>query len=215
MGCRQTQIYGKEGITAEESAIIKSSFQQYAAYQKDRSFFFFRKESLTATLAGTNRNDFFEQNPEDRVKLEALKLEIKDAHLPWFEYDDIEAFGQLILETLWKRIETEIGQEILTEKGWLEEELEFHELFIAGLTRRFVGRAHLLDRMHGFLEHNDKNPILVVTGEPGCGKSALMAFQRGGETSSSRLVGYPPFCRRISGFDHHPPGIAEGVHAHL
>ena len=165
----------KEGITAEESAIIQSAFQQYAAYQKDRSFFFFRKESLTATLAGTNRTDFFEQNPEDRAKLEALKQEIKDARLPWFEYDDVEAFGQRILETLWKRIETEIGQEILAEKGWLEEELDFHELFIAGLTRRFVGRRDLLDRMHGFLEHNDKNPILVVTGEPGCGKSALMA----------------------------------------
>ena len=81
----------------------------------------------------------------------------------WFEYDDIEAFGQLILETLWKRIETEIGQEILKEKGWLEEELEFHELFIAGITRRFVGRRDLLDRMHGFLEHDAKNPILVIT----------------------------------------------------
>jgi WD40 repeat protein len=165
----------KEGITAEESAIIQSAFQQYAAYQKDRSFFFFRKESLTATLAGTNRTDFFEQNPEDRVKLEALKQEIRDACLPWFEYDDIEAFGQRILETLWKRIENEIGQEILAEKDWLEEELEFHELYIAGLTRRFVGRRDLLDRMHGFLEHDDKNPILVVTGEPGCGKSALIA----------------------------------------
>ena len=165
----------KEGITAKESAIIQSAFQQYAAYQKDRSFFFFRKESLTATLAGTNRTDFFEQHPEDRVKLEALKQEIRDARLPWFEYDDIEAFGQLILETLWKRIETEIGQEILKEKGWLEEELEFHELFIAGITRRFVGRRDLLDRMHGFLEHDAKNPILVITGEPGCGKSALMA----------------------------------------
>ena len=29
--------------------------------------------------------------------------------------------------------------------------------------------------MHDFLERDAKNPILVVTGEPGCGKSALMA----------------------------------------
>jgi|GEM_PF-4098928 len=165
----------REDIAPEDAEIIRSVFERYSIYQKDRSFFFFRTESLTRKLANTNTNDFFEQKQEDQGKLAALKNEIADARLPVFQYDNIETFGQHLLDTLWKRIEAEVDQAPAEEKDWLKEQAEFHELFMADRTRRFVGRRGLLDRMHEFCDRNDDPSLLVITGEPGCGKSALMA----------------------------------------
>jgi WD40 repeat protein len=165
----------RTGVTPEEEAILCSVFEGYSIYQKDRSFFLFRKESLTRKLAGEHVDDFFESKREDQEKLAALKEEIVAAGLRYFEYDDIEAFGQLVLEELWKKIEAEVERPAEKEKDWLEEEAEFHELFMADRTRRFVGRRELLDRMQRFCESDDEPRIMLITGEPGCGKSALMA----------------------------------------
>ncbi len=83
-------------------------------------------------------------------------------------------FGQLVQDILWKRIEAE-AEAPAVEKDWLQQEAEFHELFMADRTRRFVGRRDLLDRMHDFSKKNDEPSVLLISGEPGCGKSALMA----------------------------------------
>jgi hypothetical protein len=165
----------QEDVAPEDADIIRSVFARYSTYQKDRSFFFFRSEALSRQIAGSKTSDFLEQNQEDRDKLESLKKEIVDAELPHFEYGDIEAFGQLVLNTLWKRIEAEAAQSPSQERDWLEQEAELHELFMADRTRRFVGRRDLLDRMHGFCNRDGNPSLLVITGEPGCGKSALIA----------------------------------------
>ena len=163
-----------EKVTPEDVNIIHSIFESYSIYQKNRSFFFFRSETLTSRLAGTETADFFEQSREDQDKLESLKREIVEARLPYFEYEDIETFGQLVLDLLWNRIEAE-AEEAPDERDWLEVEDELHEQFMVERTRRFVGRRELLERMHGFCERDKGPSLLVVTGEPGCGKSALMA----------------------------------------
>ncbi len=173
----------KEDISQEEIDIIKSVFAQYSAYQRDRSFFFFRNESLTGQLAGDNTNAFFEDSPENQDKLKALKQEIIKEGFPHFEYDRIEKFGELVRDTLWSHIEKEIGETPEVEKDRLKEEDELHELFMVDRTRRFVGRRDLLDRMHAFCrgdsriaqDRGSQSNIVVITGEPGCGKSALMA----------------------------------------
>ncbi len=173
----------KEDISQGDIDIIKSVFAQYSAYQRDRSFFFFRNESLTRQLAGDNTNAFFEDSPENQDKLKALKQEIIKEGLPHFEYDSIEKFGELVRDTLWSHIEKEIGETSEVEKDLLKEEDELHELFMADRTRRFVGRRDLLDKMHAFCRGDSRiaqgggsqSNIIVITGEPGCGKSALMA----------------------------------------
>ncbi|MEK6289226.1 MAG: DUF4062 domain-containing protein [Acidobacteriota bacterium] len=165
----------QEDVAPEDADIIRSVFERYSIYQKDRSFFFFRSEALSRQIAGTKTIDFFEQNQDDRDKLDALKKEIVDAELPHSEYDGIEAFGQLVLNTLWERIEAEAEQAPSEERDWLGQEAELHELFMADRTRRFVGRRDLLDRMHGFCNGDENPSLLVIIGEPGCGKSALMA----------------------------------------
>ncbi len=183
----------KEDISSEEIDIIKSVVAQYSTYQRDRSFFFFRKESLTGQLAGDNTNAFFEDSPENQDKLKELKQEIIKEGLPHFEYDSIEKFGELVRDTLWSHIEKEIGETPKVEKDWLKEEDELHELFMADRTRRFVGRRDLLIKMDAFcrgerpfalgegvlqnapMTTTTESNLMVITGEPGCGKSALMA----------------------------------------
>jgi len=161
--------------TTKELVIIRSLFQARSIYQRDRSFFFFRSESLTNQLAGSKIADFFEKEDEDKHKLEDLKEEIVNQELFTMEYNDIETFGKKVGDILWKRIKNELDQPEEKEKSWLEEETEFHELFMTDRTRHFVGRDLLLKKMHTFCEQDNKESILVITGEPGCGKSALMS----------------------------------------
>jgi len=161
--------------TEQELRIIRSIFQTFSIYQQKRSSFFFRSESLTKQLAGNNSSDFFEQEEENKRKLDNLKLEIVTKGLFTKEYDDLETFGNLVEDILWQQIENELDQPEEKEKDWSEEESEFHELFMADRTRHFVGREVLLKKLQGFSEQDKKKSILVITGEPGCGKSALMS----------------------------------------
>jgi hypothetical protein len=142
--------------TTEELEIIHSLFKTHSIYQRDRSFFFFRSEFLTKQLAGSKTADFFEKEDEDKHKLENLKEEIVTQELFNMEYDDIETFGNQVEDILWKQIENELDQPEEEEKSWLEEETEFHELFMADRTRRFVGRDVLLKKMHTFCEQEKK-----------------------------------------------------------
>ncbi len=172
---RKRKYLLRSDTSPEEVAVIRSVFERYAAYQKDRSFFFFRSESLTSNLAGSREGDFFAQSEAERDRLAALKKEIMDAGLPFFEYDDFETFGQRVLDLLWERISAELDHPGEEENDWLKQEAELHALFMADRTRRFVGRREVLDRLHTFCEQRDSAPLLVVTGDPGCGKSALLA----------------------------------------
>jgi WD40 repeat protein len=194
--------------TDDELEIIRSVFKKYSVYQRDRSFFFFRSESLTRKLAGKKideltdrervnqhkldelkekiKDGFIEKEKVNQDKLADLKQDIIDAKLPYFKYDDIEAFGEKVKEVLWERIEAELGEPLEEEKDWLEEEAEFHDLFIEDRTRRFVGRRKLLDRMNDFCGQNCEPSVMVITGEPGCGKSALM-----GRFSEEIILNHP------------------------
>lgn len=164
----------REDVSIDEEYILRSVFQRYSIYQQDRSYFFFRSEALTRRLAADHPEDFFEDDPDAQQNVLQLKTEIRGAGLPVHEYDNLETFGQLVRDTLWARIQAEAARPV-AEKDWLEQEAEFHELFMADRTRRFVGRRVALDRMHAFCERDDEPSLLVITGEPGCGKSALMA----------------------------------------
>jgi len=165
----------RDDLGERDVQTVRSVFERYVRYRHDRSFFFFRTESLTRRLAGENLGDFFDADPVDQDRGIALKKQIADARLPLFDYDDIESFGQLVLDTLWARIEADVDAASASPEEWLDAEGELHALFMTDRTRRFAGRQALLERMDDFCERDDEAPVLVITGEPGCGKSALMA----------------------------------------
>ncbi len=160
-----------EDVSGDEEHILRSVFRRYSIYQRDRSYFFFRSEALTHQLAADHPEDFYETDPQELTR---LKEEIRTAGLPVHDYNDLETFGRIVCDTLWTRIEADSALPV-AEKDSLEEEAELHELFMADRTRRFVGRRDVLDRMHAFCEGRDEASVLLITGEPGCGKSALMS----------------------------------------
>jgi broad-specificity NMP kinase len=165
----------KNKLSFDEAAIISSVFTKYSNYRNNCCFFLFRTESLTKELAGENKNDFFETNKENQEKLDALKQSIIDKRLSYYKYDDIETFGEKVKENVWRWIETDLEKPIKGPKDWIEEEEELHELFMADRTRRFVGRRDIIDKMHSFCERNEEPSVMIITGEPGSGKSALMS----------------------------------------
>ena len=165
----------KPDISDHESEVIRSVFAGYSNYQRNRSFFFFRKESLTRVLAAGNDNDFFEHDEERKTKLHEMKRQVVDAGLPYWEYDDIETLGDMVLETLWQRFASEASRIEPIERGWLEEESELHEQFMVNRRRRFVGRRDTLSQIRNTLESDAIPRFVVVSGGPGCGKSALLA----------------------------------------
>ena len=176
----------KEDVVSDELEIIRAVFKQYSAYQRNRSFFFFRSEELSKKLAGSNVDDFFEKETLNQNKLADLKQKICDLGLPSFEYDEIEILGEKVEKVLWERIVLGIGELTEKEKDWLDEETEFHELFVTDRTRRFVGRRELLSQMHAFCGKDGGPSALLISGEPGCGKSALM-----GKFTSQVLHNHP------------------------
>jgi hypothetical protein len=91
---------------------------------------------------------------------------------------------------------------------------------IAADMERFTGRSWLLPRLLDWLEHS-RQRLLIVTGEPGCGKSSLTAWLAGSgpapadSTDAERLTRFrcrvraAPFCRAASGRNS-PRAVAEG-----
>ena len=171
------------GICSTDTKIIQDLFRSFAAYQQNRSFFFFRSEALSKELGGPDFQDFFESDQVYQDRLAVLKQEIKDRGLWWTEYthiepideDDRASFGSMVKEVLWQKIKAELGQESEPRRDWLEIERDLHHLFMSDRTHRFVGRSEDLARMQKFCQGDSASPILVVIGEPGCGKSALLA----------------------------------------
>jgi hypothetical protein len=86
----------------------------------------------------------------------------------------MEELGNLILKDLWDAIEKEIEQSSEPLDAHSQERA-YHDRFINERTKLFFGRTELLKNMLGYLSNKEERKPLVVTGLPGCGKSALMA----------------------------------------
>ena len=130
------------GLTETERALLRGVFERAALFQRDRSYFFFRKPALTRLLAREKHaHDYIDDKSdrEARRKLAELKHQIRRAGLPRFLYGDLESLGRLVTDTLAGRIELELGGRPPA-VDWLQQEDELHELFMVHRTRHFAGR---------------------------------------------------------------------------
>ncbi|MGV8118262.1 MAG: DUF4062 domain-containing protein [Candidatus Xenobiia bacterium LiM19] len=133
---------------------------------------------------------------ERREKLRRLKDKIRMSGLPVMEsypcrwdpeaYDPptrshgrlagLEAFGMDIRDRLWEaiRIEHSLDNEADLRLDPLKEELDYHERFIDLRLRVYVGRDEIHRRLLDYADGNSNHP-LIVTGQSGSGKSAILA----------------------------------------
>jgi nephrocystin-3 len=120
-------------------------------------------------------------------KLAALKREVAEAGLPVFEYPcqwdserqrlvGLAEFGERVYQDLRDSVDDELGEEIPEALDWFAEENAAMEAFVEERTQRDVvgSRRTLFETMTGFAERGGEPSVLVVTGESGSGKSALL-----------------------------------------
>ncbi|HEX6864233.1 MAG TPA: AAA family ATPase, partial [Thermoanaerobaculia bacterium] len=86
----------------------------------------------------------------------------------------MEDLGQRILDDLWPAIEAELERPVDALDAH-QRERAYHERFVAGRTRLFLGRSNELAQVMAYLGDAPDRNLLVVTGEPGAGKSAFIA----------------------------------------
>jgi len=140
-----------------------------------RSFFYFRDPRYLERLpAGSDPADFAAENEAAREKVAVLKDRIRDS-IPGErvheDYPDPQALGQLVLEDLTKIIEELYPKDETPDP--LDREAAEHEAFAQSRARVYIGRQEYFDRLD---EHAaGDGPPLVVLGESGSGKSALLA----------------------------------------
>jgi len=184
-----------ESITADEVS--------YAVLQRDtekrgRAFFYFREDQATARMVEETPGEFRELDGSTHaVKLSALKKTITDAKLPVFVYPahwdavqkrltGLETFGNQVHTDLLQSLkdDPELASRFMESASALPdefvEEAEQMEAFIEERTDRYIlgSREPLLRDMLAFATADPTvaGPnILVITGEPGSGKSALLA----------------------------------------
>jgi len=138
----------------------------------ERAYFYFRDPAYIETIPKERRPDFLPETPEARKKLLSLKEKIKESGLPVREnYPDPKALGRMVLEDLWAVIDKRFPlKEVPSE---LERERQEHEAFARSRARVYIGRKAYFERLNAHVA--SKDPPLVLTGESGVGKSALIS----------------------------------------
>jgi len=155
----------------------------------DHAFFYLRSPAFVEALPadqqpnlreGPTTEEIERYGPEEaerraeerRQKLAALKQRIHTSGLPAREdYRDPTELGQLVLQDLTAVIDRLYPEGSQVEL--LDREANDHEVFAASRARVYIGRQEYFDRLDAHVRGDD--PPLVVLGESGSGKSALLA----------------------------------------
>ncbi|MBM4286409.1 MAG: tetratricopeptide repeat protein, partial [Deltaproteobacteria bacterium] len=137
-----------------------------------RSYFYFRDRAYLDTLPPEQRGDFLSEAPDAQAKLARLKDRIRQSGLPLKEdYPDPRTVGQWILTDLWEAIDQAFPAEEVPDP--LAREAAEHEAFALSRAKVYIGRPEYFERLDSYVAGEDKP--LVLLGESGVGKSALLA----------------------------------------
>lgn len=147
-----------------------------------KAFFYFRDPSFIAKIPETEKENYLPESPEAEQKLIALKESIRDSGYKVMEnypcdFDGkqivgLEEFGNQVLEDLWDAI-SELYPEEEIEFDPISAEREMHDQFAHERSYLYVKRD-MVEELDEYVQGNEAKPF-VITGEPGCGKSAFLA----------------------------------------
>ena len=138
----------------------------------NRACFYFRDPAYVETVPPEKRDDFIESDPDARDKLEALKESIRKSGLALREpYADPRELAGMVLRDLTAAINQEFPPG--SEPDPLDAEAAEHEAFAVSRARVYIGRDEYFARLNDHAA-GDGEP-LVIGGESGSGKSALLA----------------------------------------
>ena len=136
-----------------------------------RALFYFRDPAYVDRLPPGERADYVSEDLAAKEKLQVLKERIRISHLPLVEnYPDPQALGQLVQSDLVKQVEQDFPARSLDP---LDLEMANQESFAETRRRVYIRPAEILAKIY---QHVQTSRVpLVLTGESGMGKSALLA----------------------------------------
>lgn len=152
----------------------------YGVFREEKTragaYFYFRSHNYLERLPEAERNEFEAESPNAVASLAKLKRKIREGRENSLyslkeSYAGPEELGEWILEDFTKLVDALYPKEDAPDE--LDQEAARHEAHARSRRLAFIGREDLIERLN---EHaaGTTDP-LVLTGESGCGKSALLA----------------------------------------
>ena len=140
----------------------------------EHAFFFFRDPAYINYVPEKNRTDYISENTGDIEKLRQLKEKIRRSGLPVIEnYADPSDMVAAFREHFIALIDRLYPEEDVP--GFLEQEAIKHDSFGWGKLLFFVERPTHSTAIDNFVAAESTGKGLVITGESGAGKTALLA----------------------------------------
>ncbi|MBM3317664.1 MAG: tetratricopeptide repeat protein, partial [Candidatus Eisenbacteria bacterium] len=182
----QPWLEGLRGRSVTELEILHGVLN--APEMARRSFFYFRDPGYAR---GRGR-DFLPENSVSAGRQTALKARIRQScaekAIPLHEdYPDPRRLAALVLEDLEAAIDAQFP--LADVPDWIDRQARDHEAFAMTRRRTYIGRPDAIEALDRHADgHGDP---LVLMGEPGCGKSALLAnwiARRRGERPDDFIV---------------------------
>ena len=166
----EEHLHGKTSVTELEILHGVLNDPQMAGH----AFFYFRDPAYLDKLPpGAKLEDFTVENAKDAEKLSALKDRIRQSIFPVRDgYRNPEVVGRAIRRDL-TRVINRLWPEG-SQPDPLDREAMDHEAYAQSRERVYIGRQEYFDRLDTHAAANDTQP-LVILGESGSGKSALLA----------------------------------------
>jgi nephrocystin-3 len=163
------QFKGKKSVT--ELEILHGVLRN--PKMAGHAFFYFRNPAYIQSLPKKVRKEFISENPEEKEKLRELKEQIQKSGFPVHEdYPDPKVLGQLVLDDLAKVIDQQWPEG--SQPDPLTREALDHAAFARSRERVYIGRKAYFDKLDAYAKEKGNQP-LVILGESGSGKSALLA----------------------------------------
>eukprot|EP00741_Cyanophora_paradoxa_P016902 tig00020943_g16323.t1 len=142
----------------------------HANVRKDTSRFYFANAALMAAAA---KEEASQEGAYASQRLEALKAEISGTPgMPVGEYSGAADLANSVYNDFMQMVERDFPRG--REKSWLQAERQAHEAFGQARRRLYYGARSDYERMDAYAAGAGPE-ILLVRGESGAGKSALMA----------------------------------------
>ncbi|MEK6261703.1 MAG: tetratricopeptide repeat protein, partial [Planctomycetota bacterium] len=146
--------------------------------EAEHAFFYFRDPHHVETVPQGSRYDFEPESPDSAEKLQRLKDEIRQVHRegrlkhePREDYPDAKSLGERVLADFTALIDDLYPKG--DEPSPLERERTDHLAFAQSRAGVYIGRQEYFDRLDAHIASDA--PPLVILGESGIGKSALLA----------------------------------------
>ena len=174
---RQEWLKEHQQCSVTELEIIHGVLREEAMH--GHAYFYFRDPGYLQQIpAGRDQADFQCESAEAEEKLASLKQRIRagrdEAVCQVREpYHDREELGEWILEDFTALIDNRYPED--EQPSALEREAALHEAFARSRTGVYIGKQEYFDRLDAYVDNPSDGQGLVVLGESGSGKSALLA----------------------------------------